>query len=513
LSEAGAAVVAERRLHPATLVSRTLRFIPEAAGGLAFYGAVIARAELGQIVALALLGTAVGGVAAWLSWWRFRYGVGEREIVIESGVVSRQRRVIPFERVQDIAIEQRLLARLFGTAHVRIETGGAKADEGHLDSIALADAHALRDVIRGAKSAAATEEAGEAEEPLLFAMDVPRVLFSGLFNFSLVFIAAIFAVLQNAEEIGLIDPWDAAQAAGVPTMRTWILGSLSLLALVLLLGVAAGVVRTFARDYGFRLTRTAAGLRRRRGLVTLSEAVIPIRRMQVARIDSGLVARALGWHRLDFQTLGADPRERGAQVAAPFARMEEVRPILAETGFPDPSGIDDWLRSPRRSILRRGLAPALGGLAALALALALRPSLGIAAAVLIALAAAAPLRWSRHLYRPRGDALFLASGVMKRRLRIMPHERVQAIEVTSGPLQRLLRLATVRLDTAGASARGLAIVDLDRGEAALLAERLLGLFREQRSARRGAPPAGHASASAAERRARSAVSGASSQEE
>jgi putative membrane protein len=295
----------------------------------------------------------------------------------------------------------------------------------------------------------------------------------------------LFAVFQNAEELGLIDPWDAARAAGVPTMRTWILASFSLLLVVLLLGVVAGVVRTLARDYGFRLTRAAAGLRRRRGLITLSEAVIPIRRMQVARIESGLVARALGWHRLDFQTLGADPRERGAQVAAPFARMEEIRPILAETGFPDPTDIEDWLRSPRRSILRRGLAPALAGLAALALALALKPSVGIAAAILIVLAAGAPLRWSRHLYRPRGDALFLAAGVMRRRIGIMPYERVQAIETTAGPLQRLLRLATVRIDTAGASsARGLAIVDLDRDEAAALAERLLDLFKERRMAKR-----------------------------
>ncbi|HEX9932210.1 MAG TPA: PH domain-containing protein, partial [Allosphingosinicella sp.] len=178
MSEAG--VVADRRLHPATLVSRTLRVIPEAAGGMAAYGALIARAELRQIAAMALVGIAVAGIAALLSWWRFRYGVGEREIVIESGVVRRQRRVIPFERVQDIAIERRLLARMFGTAHVKIETGGAKADEGHLDSIALADAFALRDVIRGARTAdGAGEAAGEAEEPLLFAMDVPRVLFSG----------------------------------------------------------------------------------------------------------------------------------------------------------------------------------------------------------------------------------------------------------------------------------------------------------------------------------------------
>lgn len=475
--------VADRRLHPATLVSRTLRVIPEAAGGMAAYGALIARAEVGRVLMMVLAGVAVAGVAAFLGWWRFRYGVGAREIVIESGVLSRKRRVIPLERVQDIAIEQPLLARLFGTARVRIETGGAAADEGHLDSIALVEAYALRDLIRGRKAEDEAPEgiARETGELLLFSMGVGRVLASGLFNFSIVFVAAIFAVLQNAEELGLIDPSDFVLAAEDVPIRVWVLASAATLGLVLLLGIAAGVLRTLARDYGFRLTRAAKGLRRRRGLFTLSEAVIPVRRMQVARIESGLVARALGWHRLGFQTLGADARERGVQVAAPFARLEEVRPILAETGFPEPQDEGGWARAPRRSIARRAALPALAAAAALVVALVLDRGAGIAAAGgLVLVAAGAPLRWNRHRYSVGDRALFVAAGVLKRRVTIMPFERVQAIEVTAGPLQRMLCLATVRVDTAGATGRGIGMVDVERGDAAAVAERLLGLFKERR---------------------------------
>lgn len=475
------AAVADRRLHPATLLSRTLRTIPEAAGGFAAYGAIVARAELAQILLFALAGLAVAAVAAFLSWWRFRYGVGAREIVIEAGVVSRKRRVIPFERVHDIAIEQRLLARLFGTAHVRIETGGSAADEGHLDSIALADAHALRDIVRGRRAEAepSGDAAAAADEPLLFEMALGRVLFSGLFNFSLVFVAALFALFQNVEELGLFDPEDLPLPADGLSTRAWVLASLFALLLVLLLGMVAGVLRTLARDFGFRLSRAPAGLRRRRGLFTLSETVIPIRRMQLARIESGLVARALGRHRLEFQTLGAEPGGRGAQVAAPFARMEEIAPILAEAGFPDPAAAAGWRRAPRRSILRRAILPAAAALLAFAVALAFEEAAAAAGAILLALAASAPLRWSRHRYSLGGDALFVAGGVLRRRTQLMPFARVQAIEIASGPLQRLLGLATVAIDTAGAPlTRSVEIVDLDRSDAAALAERLLRLFRE-----------------------------------
>jgi putative membrane protein len=493
--ESGGAVVADRRLHPATLISGTLRAIPNAAGGMAAYATLIRRAEAVQILSLILFGLLLAAAIAFVTWWRFRYGVGEREIVIESGVVRRRRRVIPFERVQDIAIERRLLARLLGTAHVRIETGGSAKDEGHLDSISLEDAETLRDHIRrraatpvaGAAPTAAAGEAAAEGEPLLFAMDLPRVLLFGTFNFSLVFVAAIFAVLENVEELGFFDPYDAAPGVVDRLGDHWIAASLSLLGVVAVLGFAAGIVRTLARDFGFRLTRAPNGLRRRRGLLTLSESVIPVRRIQLAIVSSGIVMRAFGWQRLDFQTLGADPKERGAQVAAPFARPEEVRPILAESFYPDERSAGEWRRGPVRSLLRRALAPFLGSLAMAAIAWWIEPLNGILAGLFLLLAAAAPLRWHRHRHALGEDALFVRGGVLTHRMKIMPYERAQSISVTQGPVQRWLGLASVRVDTAGApAAGGLAVMDLATKDAAALAERLLALFHERRRAKHGA---------------------------
>jgi putative membrane protein len=479
------AIAADRRLHPATLIGRTLRIIPEAAGGMVAYGAVIARADLRQFLMLAGLGLVIAAVSAFLSWWRFRYGVGPGEIVIQSGVLKRQRRVIPFERVQDIAIERPLLARLFGTARVRIETGGSAADEGRLDSISLAHANELRDIVRG-RAGVARAEAGptEAAEPLLFAMSLRRVAFSGLFNFSLVFIAFLGVALSNANELGLLKRRDVRLPFEAGPEEAWLAAMLVAMVALLLLGVVAGVLRTLARDYGFRLTRTDTGLRRRRGLFTLSETVIPVRRIQLAAIESGIVARALGWRRLEFQTLGGDGKGSAAQVAAPFARTGEILPILAEAGYPDPGAVGDWTRSPRRSIVNRAALPLAAGAAALAVAWLVEPMAGAAAAILLALAAASPLRWSRCAFALSDTSLSVATGVLKNRMRIMPFARAQTISVVSTPFQRMLRLASVVVDTAGAPAfRSFAVADLDSADAEALAERLLALLKEARRAR------------------------------
>ena len=475
-----------RRLHPATLVTRSLRVAPQFLAGGAGYAAVVAQEGLGGILLIAAAAALVGVVGALLVWWRFRYTVFDDEIVIESGVLHRQRRVIPYDRVQDIAIERRLLARLFGTARVRVETGGSAADEGNLDMIALADAHALRDHIRRRRSGTAAEPAAQtsADEPILFEMDLARVLFSGLFNFSLIFLAAIFALLQYLDDFGLIDfgdwftPERTEQAAGLVGLRL----TLVLVALVVALGILAGVVRTVARDFGFRLTRAEAGLRRRRGLLTLTEVVIPIRRIQAAVIESGPVARRLGWYRLSFQTLGADRKEGGVQVAAAFARLEELVPILAEAGFPIPPPRTEFAHVPRRALVRWAGQYLLVGAAAAAAAWLLEPRIGLAALVMLALAVLGALRWRRHAYALDDQALFVTDGVFKRRVWTLPFGRTQTLLVSRGPLQRRLRLATLLMDTAGASLfKSPEVVDLDGSDAGALADRLLSLYYRARS--------------------------------
>ena len=484
---------APRRLHPASLISRSFQILPQMLAGGAGYAAVIQREGFGRILMFAALAAGLGFIGALLSWWRFRYAIGAGEIVIESGILHRQRRVIPFDRVQDIAIERRLLARLLGTAKVKIETGGSAADEGSLDMIGLADAVTLRDHIRrwhGGAVPAATEESAQAasEEPVLFAMDLPRVLHAGLFNFSLVFLAVLFAAFQYLVDFGLLrlEDWINPERAGQAGSYFSIPATIGLIAILLMLGIIAGVSRTLAREYGFRLTRAVAGFRRRRGLFTLSEAVIPLRRMQVALIESGPVTRRLGWHSLSFQTLGADQKQGGVQAAAPFARIEEIEPLLAEAHFPELPARGDFHSLPRRALLRRALPWLLLAVLPALAAFLIDPRAGIGAIALLLVALGAMLRWRKHAWAVGDRAITVASGFLKRRTWIVPFEKTQSIGVYQGPIQRWLSLATLCVDTAGAvPLRTADIIDMDRDEAERLAAQLLSLFHRERTRLRG----------------------------
>jgi putative membrane protein len=476
---------ADRRLHPSTLFIRFIKQAPEFLLGLPAIIGFASNAGMWRILLIALIGAFISFAASLLGWLRFRYGVGERDIVIESGVLHRQRRVIPFDRIQDIDIEQRFLARLFGAAKVRIETGGAGKNEGDLDAVSLAEAHRLRDIIRGGAAA----ETAEAGEPVIFEMGMKRLLLAGLFNFSLFYLAVIGGALQYLQPIvrrNLPDPEDWIAPSAAQTAQVGLYATLALAALVLLLGVITGVLRTIARDYRFRLSRMPAGFRRQRGLFTLSEVVIPLRRVQLAVVGSGWLRRRLGWYDLQFQTLSADAQQSGHQAAAPFARIEEIEPILRDAGIAELPAPGDYIGVSRLAILRRCVGHILP-LAMVAVGLSLFWPPALLALVLLAVGAGlVPLQWRRHRYVLRERALYIAEGIFRHRLWIMPYEKAQTISVTRSPLQRRLGLATLEIDTAGASMfRYPQIRDVDAGTAEALAARLLEEFKQARRLGRG----------------------------
>lgn len=83
-------------------------------------------------------------------------------------------------------------------------------------------------------------------------------------------------------------------------------------------------------------------------------------------------------------------------------------------------------------------------------------------------------------YAERGDDLLVTSGIMFRRLVIVPYGRMQLVDVKAGPIDRWLGVTTVQLHTASATTDA-SIPGLEPEAAAELRDRL-ARRGEQRSA-------------------------------
>ena len=488
MSEPDPSSVAEtlmpRRLDPRTILIQVLRSSPSIL--LALPAILVASRGESAVIGLLVVGMSLLGglilVSSWLRWRTFTYQILPGELVIARGLINKTRRSIPAERVQDVAIKQGPLSRLLGLAQVRIETGGGEADESQLDSVSLSEAYRLREALRGLRTngtpaEAAGREADDEAEATLFRIGLPRLLYSGLFSFSLVWVAAIFGVGQYLDQaLGYgWDRWLDLLGVSEQTLRSNINGPVVLAAagLAFAVGVLAGLIRTTLQNFRFKLAYAEGRFRYSRGLLTRTEVVVAKRQIQLSLVERGAVSGRLGWSALKVQTLGGSDHLSGRQDLAPFARPAELAPIIALAGLPP------FERSRLRSV-----SP-LHGLRALVVFVLLPTLIILGATTVFPLAAlflfTMPAPLAVALLRPRYHRFALAEtsvqvsrGVLKQRDWTIPYGNVQAVTVRRGPIQRLLGIATVRIDTAGG--RGINtphVQDIDVGQALAFVSDLL----------------------------------------
>jgi putative membrane protein len=358
-----------QRLHPATLALALVKLGPRS---LQFLPAVAALGFTGNwvwIVPAILAYLLIALAAACLQWMRFRFIVGDDEVVIESGVLSRQHRTIPFDRIQDVSIEQGLVSRALGIAKVGFETGaGGKENDAHLDAIGLDAAQALRTTIRAHRSApvAAASVAAEAPAPapvaedrLLFAMGPRRLLVAGLFNFSLAALAVVGAGMQFFDDLlpfdfNVFDPRDWIDVAADYGLDQWVLAHRWIAGLgaaisLLFIGFASGIATMVFANWGFRLTREPRALRRTRGLTTRTDVAVPVKRVQAGTSCASKAWRAMARRR---RTIRSSPSAGSARSIRCWARSRSVGPMTRRRGS-TATASSHWARSsarpPRRS--------------------------------------------------------------------------------------------------------------------------------------------------------------------
>jgi uncharacterized protein len=143
-----------------------------------------------------------------------------------------------------------------------------------------------------------------------------------------------------------------------------------------------------------------------------------------------------------------------------------------------------WMApSPRLWLMRRteaaALAVVLAAVAGPTAALLAGAAAGVVAVAVVAACGGLLMWFLRNrfrawAYQERDEDLLVSRGVLVRRLSVVPYGRMQFVDVTAGPVERLFKLATVKLHTA-AAATDARIPGLERQEATRLRERLAAL--------------------------------------
>ncbi len=419
------ALHAPRRLSPMTPIVR---------GGIWLVAAVattwddLVAGRLGPIgfTLLAVLG--VGTVAGYASWLRTTYVIEDDELRIDTGLLTRRSRRIRVDRLQGIDIKQPFLARLFGLAELAFDTAGGDR-EGALAFLPLQEAERLRelllarrDAVRGAREAPAgaraagvpaAERGWAPPDHDIAVLDARSLVVSSLLSTGTIMAALLLALAGVALVWG--GPFVVTPAAPV------------------VIGFVLVQLRRLTGYYGFAVSQTRSGLQIRRGLFDRTTQTITLARVQGVVVTEPLLWRPLGWAQLDVSVAGygsgqdsdGGPSATTVMPVAPRALVLELarhllrgRPTLPvdqeDDGAAGPQiGLDDVPLTPPPvrarwvdPVGRRFIAAGVGR-----------------------------------------DLLVSRTGWLNRRTHAVRHTRVQSLRLRQGPVQRMVGLADLVVDS------------------------------------------------------------------
>ncbi len=482
----------EHRLHPLSwlfvLIAQLKNFIP-ALIVLLFAGRGDQTDLYGLIAVVVLV------VVSLAQYFTYRYLLRGDAIVIRSGWLHRSVREIPYARIHNVNLYQSLLHRLFGVAEVRLESAGGIKPEAQMRVLRLDQAEALEALIRQRVHAAGddAQPVDAPEAPPLLAMSNGEVFRLGLIsNRGMLVVAAAFGALaQTGDNVfgALIDRWGEVAFGWVsgfagehahdnPLAIGMVVASLLLLALLLVRLLS--VLLAFLQYHGFTLREDDARIRVERGLLARTRSSAKRRRIQSWSLHEGVLHRWFGRRSLRVQTASGqrgDANQQSLKELAPIATPVHCDALIGH--FLPEAGWDTLAWQPlHRHAWWRISVPGLLLLAAGTAVLAWH--FGLIALILLALM---PLQlWrARRIAAACGHAcndrlVAWRTGWLSKTWNFAEIGKIQAVQLAQSPLDRRLGMASLLLDTAGASPFGapLYLRQLPIAVARELSARLLG---------------------------------------
>ncbi len=338
--------------------------------GVALYSTFGARAldnwwvvlSLYAIVALLLL------VSPLLNYYFFTFHVKADELIIQKGVLNKERKAIPLERIQSVNINQNLIQRLLQIVSVEVETAGSKAKELEIPGLDRSFAESFKNLLQDKakiKQQQANEEVAITDDEdvshetpskpaaanELLTLDIIDLLKVGITQNHLrsggialgVTVGFWYNIKDFVEQFygNVFEGFEWEEIAGYATLSLFVLGVLAFS----IFSVLVSMVLVINKYYGYKLQRQGNYLEIEMGLLQRKEIKIPIEKVQILEFHTNPLRRLLNYNTARmFQAQSGSAAITSAEVPACTPAMvtflQEL--IFEQPALKDPEQINSF---------------------------------------------------------------------------------------------------------------------------------------------------------------------------
>ncbi|MFT6039767.1 MAG: putative membrane protein, partial [Candidatus Azotimanducaceae bacterium] len=413
-----------------------------------------------------------------LNYWFFQFSFDEGKIQLRSGVVSRKRLTLNFDRVQEANLQQSLYFRPFDLWTVGLESAGSQVQEIQIPGIDRSLAETIKGYHLSQKSHALSQDeearsdgtqdsgsqngsfATQATPPpkasmlrYQLSLGLPDLIRFGLMHNSMIYVlvVAMGAASQSpdmlqrlGDAIGLDALRDAISTSLQHSLLGAVLATMGVVLLSMILLYSVSVFLAVLKYWGYDLTVEDERLQYRAGLLNKVRRSFKHHKLQSVEVSQGLIGRFLQrytirLHQTNEVALPGINDARGFVI--PVLSVAELTALKA---FLHIDAVNWQRANPMRIVWRTlGLGVPLTGLVVGSALMGQSISAAYALLPMPVLAVLFAGIWYRSGYAFSEHWMAHRQGLLGCRYTYVPCTKVQMMDLTQGPLLRLHDAATL----------------------------------------------------------------------
>jgi len=297
-----------------------------------------AWALLGIIVVVGLIML----VSPFLNYYFFTFHVEDDELIIQKGMLNKERKAIPLERIQSVNITQNLVQRILQLVAVEVETAGSKAKELEIPGLDREFAEAFKNLLHekateitaegttensktdlGSTVTDSSSSTKQTEKTELLSLDIVDLLKIGITQNHLrsgfLALGVVFGFWYNIKDFVERFYGDVFEGFEWENMVSYASLTLAVTALLVFIVVSllVSMILVFNKYYGYSLKRNGNYLEVEMGLLNRRELKIPIQKIQILEFHTNPLRRLLDYHTAKiYQAQSQGTSVTGAEVPA-----------------------------------------------------------------------------------------------------------------------------------------------------------------------------------------------------
>jgi len=404
-----------------------------------------------------------------LYWRTFTYVIEEGEFRVQKGVLIKEKKYIPLEKIHSIDFSENILHQLFDVVQVRIQTAGGMEPEVQLTAVTKEEAERLKkEILSWNKESAPQEEIDvmvDQERKITTRELVMTGLTSGKIGIIFSGVITLISFLsENFEEVDFTD--------FLPRFADW-QGYMVLGAVVLLITWLISVIYTIILYGNFTIQRKEDKLFIRYGIIERKQFTISQFRIQSVKMVEGLLRQPFGYVTLHLVYAGGAFEQPRNVLLFPLIKKDKVH-VFLETFLPEYAESVAFQGLPARAKRRYILWNTLPLLPVIGVLIYFFSGWGLLSLLLLTMGwIFGTLKFRDAGFALKGNKMVLRRRSFARITGIIPLQRVQSHTLEQSYFQERKDLVTFRVLVASSFAgEEFFVKDLDEKDGNLLFERL-----------------------------------------